>query len=111
MAFSPTVGTVLILIPAMLACVWLSRRKNFMPLPPGPTCLPFVGNIMDLPPPGTPEYQHWLNHKERYGSLSSVTVLGQTIIIIHDKGVAFELLEKRASKYSGRPDLKFGMYM
>ncbi len=111
MAFSPTVGAVLTLIPAILAWVWLNRRKNSMPLPPGPKGLPFVGNITDLPPPGTPEYQHWLGHKERYGPLSSVTVLGQTIVIIHDKRVAFELMEKRASKYSGRPNMKFGIDM
>ena len=111
MAFSPTVGTVLILIPAILAWVWLSRRNHAIPLPPGPKGLPFVGNITDLPPQGMPEYQHWLKHKERHGPLSSVTVLGQTIVIIHDKRIAFELMEKRAGKYSGRPNLKFGIEM
>lgn len=111
MAFSPTVGTACVLIPAILAWAWLSRRKNSMPLPPGPKGLPFIGNVMDLPPPGVPEYQHWLKHKEQYGPLSSVTVLGQTMLIIHDKRVAFELMEKRASKYSGRPNLKFGIEM
>ena len=111
MAFSPTIGTILVLIPAILACAWLSRRKNSMPLPPGPKGLPFVGNVMDLPPPGMPEYQHWIKHKDQYGPLSSVTVLGQTMLIIHDKRVAFELMEKRASKYSGRPNMKFGIEM
>jgi hypothetical protein len=111
MSFSPTTSTFLILIPSILVWIWLSRRKNSIPLPPGPRGLPFVGNILDLPPPEMPEYQHWLEHKERYGPLSSVTVLGQTIVIIHDKRVAFELMEKRASKYSGRPNLKFGIEM
>jgi hypothetical protein len=111
MTFSPNVCAVSILIPAILAWAWLDRRKRSIPLPPGPKGLPFVGNITDLPPPGMPEYQHWLEHKERYGPLSSVTVLGQTIVIIHDKRVAFELMEKRASKYSGRPNMKFGIDM
>lgn len=111
MAFSPTVSTVLILIPAILAWFWLSRQRNTIPLPPGPKVLPLFGNITDLPPPGMPEYRHWLKHKDRYGSLSSVTVLGQTIVIIHDQRVAFELMEKRASKHSGRPNLKFGIEM
>ncbi|GAB7327630.1 hypothetical protein MBLNU13_g11473t1 [Cladosporium sp. NU13] len=108
MAFSPTIVTVLVLIP-ILAWAWLSRRKILLPLPPGPKGLPFVGNVMDLPPPGMPEYKHWIKHKDLYGPLSSVTVLGQMMLIIHDKRVAFELMEKRASKYSGRPNMKFGI--
>lgn len=98
MSFGPTIGKVWILIPAILAWVWLSRRKSSIPLPPGPKGLPFVGNIADLPPLGMPEYQNWLEHKDRYGPLSSVTVLGQTIIVIHDKRFALELMEKRASE-------------
>lgn len=86
----------------------LSRKKNDQPLPPGPKGLPIVGNISDLPPPGIPEYQHWLEHKDRYGPLSSITVLGQTMIIMNDKQIALELLGKRANIHSGRPRMKFG---
>jgi hypothetical protein len=35
--------------------------------------------------------------------------MGQTIIIIHHKNAAFELMEKRASRHSGRPSMKFAM--
>jgi hypothetical protein len=80
-----------------------------LPLPPGPKGLPLVGNVNDLPQPRSLEYKHWLQHKEQFGLLSSVTVMGQTIIIIHDRNVAFELMEKRASKHSGRPSMKFAM--
>jgi hypothetical protein len=82
-----------------------------LPLPPGPKGLPLVGNINDLPPQGSQEYLHWLKFKERYGPLSSITVLGQTMIIIHDRDTALELMEKRASKHSGRPNMKFAMEM
>jgi hypothetical protein len=112
MALTPAAGIVLASIPALiLAWTWLSRRGDTTALPPGPKGLPFIGNINDLPTPGVPQYQHWLQHKERYGPLSSITVLGQTMIIVHDKEVAFELMEKRASKYSGRPIMKFGYEM
>lgn len=112
MALSPSVSILVALVPiTVLAWVWLSRRHVAVGLPPGPKGLPLVGNISDLPPPGIPEFQHWLQHKERYGPLSSVTVLGQTLVIIHDKDVAFELMEKRASKYSGRPNMKFSSEM
>lgn len=70
-----------------------------------------MGNINDLPPPGSQEYLHWLKLKERHGPLSSVTILGQTLVIIHDRDIALELMEKRASKHSGRPNMKFAMEM
>ncbi|KAF9871869.1 hypothetical protein CkaCkLH20_10501 [Colletotrichum karsti] len=34
---------------------------------------------------------------------ASVTVLGQTMVIVNDAKIAFELLEKRSAKYSSRP--------
>ncbi|KAK3291639.1 cytochrome P450 [Chaetomium fimeti] len=50
-----------------------------------------------------PEYQHWLTHKDLYGGISSVTIMGMTLVLIHDKEMAHELLDKMASKTSGRP--------
>ena len=76
-------------------------------LPPGPKPLPLVGNILDVPPQGTPEYQHWIKFKDTYGSLSSIRVLGTTLIIIHDREAAHVLLEKTSMKTSGRPKLYF----
>ncbi|KAI1814974.1 putative cytochrome P450 oxidoreductase OrdA-like protein [Poronia punctata] len=104
------------------------------PLPPGPKGLPVLGNLNDLPKPGVLEAHHWLEHKKLYGKfsstselvpaygdeeltlrclspstgpISSVTVLGQSIIIINDAQLAFELLEKRSAKYSSRPNQVF----
>lgn len=112
MAINHAVGVVLAFLLALVLFKYSPGRKlKSLPLPPGPKGLPFVGNISDLPPPGVPEFQHWLQHKENYGLLSSITVLGQTMIIIHDKEAAFELMEKRAHKHSGRPSMKFGMEM
>lgn len=83
-----------------------STQKRRRKLPPGPKSHPIVGNLKDFPPTdGTPEYQHWLKHKDRYGGISSVTVLGMTLITIHDKKVAHELLEQSSSKTSGRPTM------
>ncbi|KAI0387367.1 putative cytochrome P450 oxidoreductase OrdA-like protein [Hypomontagnella monticulosa] len=74
-----------------------------LPLPPGPRGLPLVGNLNDLPKPGVLEAHHWIKHKELYGPISSVTVMGQNMVIINDAQLAFELLEKRSVKYSSRP--------
>lgn len=86
---------------------WYQMRKK-ADLPPGPKGLPIIGNIMNLPPKGLPEYQHWLNFKDAYGPISSITVLGTTLVIIHDKQAAHDLLEKTSSKTSSRPNLYFG---
>lgn len=50
---------------------------------------------------------HWSKHKNLYGPVSSVTVLGQTIVIINDYESAVELLEKRSTIYSDRPSFVF----
>lgn len=38
-------------------------------------------------------------------------VLGQTMVIIHDRGIAEEVLEKKAGVSAGRPELKFAWDM
>ncbi|KAL3473137.1 cytochrome P450 [Aspergillus californicus] len=82
-----------------------STHQSRRILPPGPSPLPIVGNLKDFPPDGTPEYQHWLKLKDCYGGISSVTVMGMTLVIIHDKKVAHELLEQTSSKTAGRPTM------
>jgi hypothetical protein len=80
----------------------LSRRTLTTLLPPGPKPLPLIGNILDFPSQDELEFRHWLKHKDKYGPLSSVTVLGRTIIIIHDREIAHQLLE------NNRPSLQRG---
>ncbi|KAK4090613.1 hypothetical protein Purlil1_5285 [Purpureocillium lilacinum] len=80
--------------------------RNRRRLPPGPKPLPIVGNMRDLPSPGAVEFQHWLKHKDDYGTIT-VTVMGMTLIIIHDKDAAHELLDKQSSNTSGRPSMVF----
>jgi hypothetical protein len=94
-------------IAALVAYVVYQQaiRKPRRKLPPGPKPYPFLGNLKDLPPDGTPEFQHWLKHKDLYGGISSVTVLGMTLVFIHDRRMARELLEQNSSKTSGRPEM------
>ncbi|KAJ4354314.1 uncharacterized protein N0V89_006048 [Didymosphaeria variabile] len=76
----------------------VKRDSNARPLPPGPKGLPIVGNVNDLPKPGVLEAHHWLEHKDRYG---------QTMVILNDPKLAFELLRDRSNIYSGRPHQNF----
>ncbi|KAK7745701.1 hypothetical protein SLS62_009667 [Diatrype stigma] len=80
-----------------------ARNDGTPPLPPGPKGLPIVGNVNDLPQPGVFEAHHWLKYKDLYGPISSITIMGGTIVIINDARIAIELLEKRSVKHSSRP--------
>lgn len=84
------------------------RKKDaLLSLPPGPKGLPIIGNLLDLPPTGTPEFQHWLKFRGLYGPLSSVTVLGQTMVIFQDRQAAYEVMNKMSLKTSSRPKTVF----
>lgn len=83
------------------------RKNTSSGLPPGPRPLPLVGNLRDLPAPGVPEYQHWIKFKDAYGPISSVTIIGQPMILLHDKNAAHDLLQKQSLKTSMRPTAFF----
>ncbi|KAH9908656.1 cytochrome P450 [Xylariomycetidae sp. FL2044] len=84
------------------------RKVKRLPLPPGPKGWPIVGNLADLPSRGEREWEAWLTHKDIYGPISSVTVLGTTIVLLHSPELAHELLHRRSAIYSSRPRLVFG---
>ncbi|KAJ5297431.1 hypothetical protein N7508_007680 [Penicillium antarcticum] len=88
-----------------------SRRRKSQRLPPGPAPMPIVGNVKDLPPSGKQDWVHWLKHKCTYGPISSITVLGQTIVIVNNSKIALDLLTKRSSIYSSRPRMTFASEM
>lgn len=89
----------------------LRTRKYQLPLPPGPKGFPIIGNLNDLPNRGDREWEHWLKHKDLYGPISSITILGQTFVILNDAQIALELLKDRAPMYAGRPHQVFAATM
>ncbi|KAG6127524.1 hypothetical protein E4U38_006219 [Claviceps purpurea] len=101
----------LTLLAALLTIILYSRRRSAsrlrLPLPPGPKGLPIIGNVFDLPSAGIPEYEHWLKHKEAYGPISSISILGTTIVILHSYEAQQELLVKKSSKTTARPTFYF----
>ncbi|KAF9869769.1 o-methylsterigmatocystin oxidoreductase [Colletotrichum karsti] len=98
-------GVLAAALVAFIAYSQSSRKSSQLELPPGPKPLPVLGNVKDFPPDGTPEHLHWLKHKDLYGPISSVTVMGMTLVIVHDKKMAHDLLDQVASKTSGRPSM------
>lgn len=91
---------------ALFILVRLFSSKQPAPLPPGPRGLPLLGNVLDMP-----SAQEWLTFAkwgETWGDICSVTVLGQTLIIINSAKIAFDILDKKSSIYSDRPTLQMG---
>ncbi|CAH0020036.1 unnamed protein product [Clonostachys rhizophaga] len=84
------------------------RKRPAAPLPPGPRPLPLIGNIFDLPADKIPEYEHWAKHRDKYGPITSVTVLGRSIIVLNDKQIAVDILDKKSLQTGSRPWLEFG---
>ncbi|KAF9697158.1 hypothetical protein EKO04_005122 [Ascochyta lentis] len=110
MALNLSLQAVAIGLVAFLALIFsktLSKRKGSSRLPPGPKPLPVIGNILDLPPTDTPEFQHWFKHKDQYGPISSINVMGLPLVIFHDKEAAHAVMGKKAQKTSARPQLNF----
>ncbi|KAL4801867.1 cytochrome P450 [Aspergillus unguis] len=99
----------LAVIAVGLVSLYLIRllHRPAAPLPPGPKGLPLLGNIRDLPDTNSPDWLHWLKHKDLYGPISTLTVLGQRLIILNDAQAAFEILEKKSIVSSNRPSLPF----
>ncbi|PHH61250.1 hypothetical protein CDD81_628 [Ophiocordyceps australis] len=97
---------VVVFVVYQLTAQWKLQRR----LPPGPKPLPIIGNLLDLPPKEIPGYQYWIKHKDLYGPISSLTVLGQTTVFLHDAEAAQHLLGKKALQSSGRPEFEFSSH-
>jgi len=86
-----------------------TRKRNVnlekdVPEFPGPTLLPWIGRIHDLP-----INFMWLKFKEWadiYGPIYKTKMLGATFIVVSDEQIAEELLVKRAKIYSDRPVIR-----
>ncbi|KAE8310476.1 O-methylsterigmatocystin oxidoreductase [Aspergillus transmontanensis] len=85
----------------------LAPKDTRPPLPPGPWRKPIIGNLADFPPKGTPEWLFWAKHHERYGPMSSLEVMGQTIIMINDAHLGVEIMHKKSALSQMIPDAPF----
>ncbi|KAJ7078025.1 cytochrome P450 [Mycena belliarum] len=103
---STDVRWTLVAAAAALVCLpWVLRNRK-PPLPPGPRGLPLVGNIFDAP-----IGEIWLQFAKLgdvWGDICSLTVFGQTLVIVNTFQIAEDLLEGRGTNFSDRPVIPMG---
>ncbi|EXJ92437.1 hypothetical protein A1O3_00988 [Capronia epimyces CBS 606.96] len=103
---SPTAILAVAILTSYL--LWRTFRKSqSLPLPPGPKGLPIVGNLYDLPPEGSVDFLEFAKHRDLYGPISSLKVVGTTIILLNDKQCAVDILDKESAKTASRPESTF----
>lgn len=81
----------------------LVTKKRQHPLPPGPSGLPLIGNLLDWP-----TSKGWLTFASwgaTYGDLTHVRVMRTQLIIVNSAEKAISMLQR--TNYSGRPPAFF----
>ncbi|KAJ5787369.1 cytochrome P450 [Penicillium paradoxum] len=92
-----------ILVPIALCVLYLvlvtgRRAKN---LPPGPPTIPILGNLHQIPRKGS--YFKFTEWAKQYGGLYSLKLGTGTAVVITDRRIIKELIDKKSAKYSNRP--------
>ncbi|OJA10464.1 hypothetical protein AZE42_05710 [Rhizopogon vesiculosus] len=87
----------------ILACLAIARRTSTHKgrLPPGPTPIPFLGNVFDVK--AAAPWVSYAEMRETYGDIVYTRLLNMDMIILNSEEVANELLEGRSRIYSDRP--------
>ncbi|KAJ7844085.1 putative monooxygenase [Mycena olivaceomarginata] len=104
----PMAGSVptVVFVAALVSVGYLISRsltclKNS--LPPGPRRWPLIGSVLEIP-----QKHQWVTFSKwskTYGDIVYLDALGQPIIVINSAKVANDLLDRRSSIYSDRPNL------
>ncbi|KAB5592112.1 adenylate kinase [Ceratobasidium theobromae] len=73
-------------------------------LPPGPRSYPLIGHLLSMP--RSSEHTEYAKiSRELKSDIISLSVMGQTIVILNSAKATSELLDKRSSIYSGRAQI------
>ena len=116
---SPFLSLSITVFVVLLLRKYVTSRKQQRPYPPGPKPRPVIGNALDLPTKDIANvYIEWgkkYNSELTYyfhsfpkiwaiGSIIHASALGSHFVVVNKLEDAAELLERRATKYSDRPE-------
>lgn len=83
---------------------FLFLKRNGVREPPGPRPLFLLGNILDAPPAKEPHVDY-ARMAKKYGPVMRMRLLDKNLVILTSPKAVDDLLEKRGSIYSDRPQL------
>ncbi|XP_030076035.1 cytochrome P450 2C11 [Microcaecilia unicolor] len=102
------VGASIFLLVACLSLLMLStvqkrRKQGIGKLPPGPTGLPFLGNILQLNSKDI--YRSLSKLSEKYGSLFTIHMGSEPVVVLCGYEAVKEALNERGEDFAGRGSL------
>ncbi|XP_053383657.1 cytochrome P450 2J4-like [Mercenaria mercenaria] len=104
------IPVLLIFITVFLICyLYLQRRSNF---PPGPPGLPVLGNLLwwnGLKRKGMKQYQAMFEASKTYGDIVSIKFLDQRFVYLHGYETIREAFVKNGDVFSNRPSWLKGL--
>ena len=98
---SPIITAVLVLLAGgfIYVVLYVGSREKY--LPPGPPTVPILGNIPQIPKKGAHfQFTKWAR---QYGGIYSLKLGTGTAVVLTDRRLVKELVDKKSSKYSERP--------
>ncbi|CAA7268211.1 unnamed protein product [Cyclocybe aegerita] len=76
-------------------------RSPWRKLPPGPPGIPLLGNLLQIQDKPWLSFTKW---KDTYGPIMHLNLAGQPVVVLSSQKVAADLLDRKASIYSDRPN-------
>lgn len=89
------------LLASCILYIVFSPGRRARTLPPGPPTLPIIGNLHQIPKTGAHfKFTEWA---QEYGGIFSLKLGSATVVVITDRSIVKELIDKKSSIYSDRP--------